>query len=142
MRSSFFIKTSVDWQREIRRLAGNSNWNERNKREEPNVEIRETGRQNTQPHACAWPATNHRLRGYRIQPGRFRVSNAGGCTSRRIGLRRAVCGGRFLRESREPALDVLFFFGAGHAQILAQLVFSLIYSTASYQNLGEEQPGI
>src|SRR5258708_26615592 len=72
MRSSFFIKTPVDWQREIRRLAGNSNWNERNKREELNVEIRETGRQNTQPHACAWPATNHRLRGYRIQPGRFR----------------------------------------------------------------------
>src|SRR5260370_22170182 len=138
MRSSFVVKPPVDWTREIRRLAGNSNWNERNKREEPNVEIRETGRQNTQPHACAWPATNHRLRGYRIQPGRFRVSNAGGCTSRRIGLRRAVCGGRFLPKSRELALDVLFFFGAGHPQILAQLVFILIYSTASSHNLAQE----
>src|SRR6266567_2353491 len=51
-------------------------------------------------------------------------------------------GGRFLRESREPALHVLFLLDTRHFQIVAQLVFSFIYSTTPKQDLGEEQPGI
>src|SRR5882762_3589756 len=55
----------------------------------------------------------------------FPASNAGGYMSTRIGLRSAVCGARFLRESREPALHVLLLLGTGHGQIVTQLVFSL-----------------
>src|SRR5713226_4359701 len=68
--------------------------------------------------------------------------NAGGCTSGRAAVRRVVCGGRCLPESREPALYVLLLLCAGHGQIVAQLVFSLIHSATPEQDLRQEQPGI
>src|SRR5437899_2124269 len=62
--------------------------------------------------------------------------------SRFVGLRRAICGGRCLRESREPALDVFLLLGARNGQILPQLVLSLIDSAAPQQYLCEKQSGI
>src|SRR5258708_33352036 len=62
--------------------------------------------------------------------------------SRPAVLRHAVCGGRRLRESREPAFYVLLLLCARRGQIVSQLVFSLIDSTATKQYLGEEQSRI